>query len=336
MRVLVAALAGALALASHPLQAKHHDGDHNASAAQPAEMVEKGRWVTLGTRAGPLASPVRSQPANLLVVGGANILVDLGDGTAGRLAALGIPANRFDAVFISHLHWDHTGGLAALLGLRAQTNTTSPLRIYGPPGTAEMVAGLIASMLPGATAGYGVAGARGTDLNTLTEVIELRDKASFEYRGMTVKARNNTHYSFAPGSGLAERFESLSFRFDLPGRSLVYTGDTGPSTAVEELAMGADLLIAEMMDVDDTVANLRRNNPNMPEPARLAMEKHLREHHLLPADVGQLAARARVGGVVVTHFIGRDRNDPGHFEYLRQIAAHFTGPVVIANDLDAF
>ncbi|HQS68079.1 MULTISPECIES: MBL fold metallo-hydrolase [unclassified Novosphingobium] len=327
-------MASVLLLATTPAMAQQSAAP---VAAPPAEQADsKGRWVTLGTRAGPLASAVRSQPANLLTFAGAQILVDVGDGTAGRLAAVGVPVARLDAVFISHLHWDHTGGLAALLGLRAQTNTFAPLRIYGPPGTAEMVAGLLASMNPGATAGYGVAGAKGPDLKTLTEVIEVRDKARIDYRGIAITARNNTHYSFAPGSGLAERFESLAFRFDLPGRSIVYTGDTGPSAAVEELAQGADLLIAEMMDVTDTVANVRRANPNMPEPARLAMEAHLREHHLLPADVGQMATRAKVRGVVVTHFIGRERGDPAHFEYLRQIVAHYTGPVVIANDLDAF
>lgn len=332
MRLLTLSLASVLALASAPLQAEHHQ----SVTAEGVPAPVNSRWITLGTRAGPLASATRSQPSNLLVVGDANILVDVGDGTSARLAAVGVPTAQVDAVFISHLHWDHTGGLAAILGLRAQTNSRTPLRIYGPPGTAQMVTGLLASMVPGATAGYGVAGARPTDLTTLTDVVELRDGAQVDYAGMTVSVRNNSHYSFDPASGLAERFESLSFRFNLPGRSIVYTGDTGPSSAVEELARGADLLIAEMMDVEHTVANVRRNNPNMPEAARLSMERHLREHHLLPADVGQMATRAGVRGVVVTHFIGRERNEPGHFEYLRQISAHYSGPVVIANDLDAF
>ena len=191
-------------------------------------------------------------------------------------------------------------------------------------------------MVPGATAGYGVPGAPRADVNQLTEVVELRDNDSVEIAGMTVSVRNNTHYSFAPDSELAGRFESLSFRFDLPGRSIVYTGDTGPSAAVEELAQGADLLVAEMMDVDDTIAMVRRFNPNIPPPVAAGMERHLREHHLLPVDVGMLAARAQVGAVVVTHFAGRERGDPKHFEYLREIAGQFDGPVVIANDLDEF
>lgn len=334
MRILSIALTGALALSSMPLRAEHH-GEAEA-AAQRVQVPEQGRWVTLGTRGGPVPIPARSQPANLLVANGKNIVVDIGDGTAGQLSKLGIPTNQIDAVFISHLHWDHTGGLAAILGLRAQTNAPPKLAIYGPPGTSEMVAGLIASMVPGAAAGYGVPGVPATDVTTLTEVTELRDNAQIEYAGVTITVRNNTHYSFAPDSDLAARFESLSYRFDLPGRSIVYTGDTGPSAGVEELAQGADLLVAEMMDVPDTIAATIRNNPQMPAAVAAGMERHLSEHHLLPRDVGELAGRANVGAVVVTHFAGRERGDPVHLDYLRQIAENFDGPVVIANDLDTF
>ena len=332
MRYLNVALASALALAGSPLLAQQGEEARKDSV----QAMDAGRWITLGTRAGPVPSPTRSQPANLLVAGGKNILVDAGDGTAGRLIQVGVPTNRLDAVFISHLHWDHTGGLAAILGLRVQTSASSPLAIYGPPGTGEMVAGLLASMEPGNTAGYGVPGALRPSLADITEVTELRDGDKVDYAGMTVSVRNNTHYSFAADSGLAERFESLSFRFDLPGRSIVYTGDTGPSAAVEELAQGVDLLVAEMMDVEDTIATVRLQAPNMPAPALMGMERHLREHHLLPGDVGELARRAGVGAVIVTHFAGRERGDPVHLEYLRQIAEHFDGPVVIANDLDEF
>jgi len=239
-------------------------------------------------------------------------------------------------VFISHLHFDHTAGLAGILGLRWQTNAANRLKIVGPPGAAAMVEGLVASMAPGTTAGCGVPGAPETDVRTQFEVIEVRDGASFALDGMAVRVRSNSHYSFVRGSDLAARFESLSFRFDLASRSIVYTGDTGPSTAVEELAHGADLLVAEMMDVDFTIANVRRKSPNLDPRVAAGMERHLREHHLLPADVGQLAARAGVRGVVVTHFVGEEVASPRHFEYLRAIGEHYRGPVVIADDLDGF
>lgn len=332
MRKFCITVAGAFALASHPINAEHHAD----ATGEGAHTVDAGRWVTLGTRAGPVPSPTRSQPANLLVAAEHNILVDVGDGTAGRLIEVGVPTNQVDAVFISHLHWDHTGGLAAILGLRVQTNASSPLKIYGPPGTAEMVEGLLASMVPGNTAGYGVPGAPRPSLSEITEVIELRDHDVIEYAGMSVSVRKNTHYSFASGSDLAARFEALSFRFDLPGRSIVYTGDTGPSDAVVELATGADLLVAEMMDVSMTIDMVRQLGAGMPEAALASMERHLTDHHLLPGDVGQMAASAGVGAVVVTHFSGHERGDPRHLEYLRQIADHFAGPAVIANDLDVY
>lgn len=328
MRLCLAGTLSALALAGAPVMATAQDGAMGQG--------DTGRWVTLGTRAGPVASPERSQPANLLIADGRNILIDAGDGTAGQLIRAGVPTAAVDAVIISHLHFDHTGGLAAILGLRLQTGAVDPLPIYGPPGTAELIAGLLQSMEPGNAAGYGVPGAKPADLSAMTRVTELRDGDSFRLADMTVRVRNNTHYSFTPESGLADRFQSLSFRFDLPGRSIVYTGDTGPSTAVEELAGGADLLISEMMDVDDTIARIHRASPNMPAIAARQMESHLRSHHLTPADVGALAAKAGVDAVVITHFAGREPGDPGHFAYLRQIAATFDGAAVIANDMDEF
>lgn len=308
-----------------------------AQAPVGAASADQGnRWITLGTRGGPVASATRGQPGNALVDGGHVYLVDAGDGTVEQLAKAGIPALRVDAVFISHLHFDHTAGLAGLLGLRWQTNAGNVLRIYGPPGTRALVDGLLASMVPATSAGYGVPGAPEADPRQQVTVTELRDRGSAAIDRMTVTARKNTHYSFVPGSAKDRAYESLSLRFDLPGRSIVYTGDTGPSAQVEDLARGADLLVAEMMDVDYTIAGVRHLSPGLDPRVLAATERHLHEHHLRPADVGELAQRAGVKGVVVTHFVGREPSEPGHFDYLREIARAYAGPVAIANDLDAF
>ncbi|MEP0025867.1 MAG: MBL fold metallo-hydrolase [Marinomonas sp.] len=332
MRILTLLAASAFALPAMPAHSKHH-------AEAPAEKpvaAEKGVWITLGTRGGPVTIPTRSQPANLLVVGDKKYLVDVGDGAAGQLSKAKMQTAMLDGVFISHLHFDHTGGLAAIFGLRFQTNATSLLTIYGPPGTQELVNGLLDSMTPGATANYGVPGAPVKDHRANIEVIELRDGAKVDVGAMKLSVRSNTHYSFTPGSDLANRFQALSYRFDLPGRSIVYTGDTGPSTAVEELAKDADLLVAEMMDVPLIVAAVTRNNPKLSGPAARAMESHLTKHHLLPKDVGELANRAGVKAVVVTHFAGAEPVSPKFFGYLQTISQYYTGPVVIANDMDKF
>jgi ribonuclease BN (tRNA processing enzyme) len=74
------------------------------------------RWVTLGTAGGPVPTVDRSEPANLLIAGDHSILVDAGDGTVGQLARAGRTIGEVDAVFLSHLHLDHSGGLAAVIG----------------------------------------------------------------------------------------------------------------------------------------------------------------------------------------------------------------------------
>ena len=299
-------------------------------------QTPSGTWITLGTSGGPVTNPKRSQPANLLRYAGKDYLIDVGDGTAGQIAKAGVQSRMIDGVFISHLHFDHTGGLAAILGLRFQTTARDSLTIYGPPGTREMVEGLLASMVPGATANYGVAGAPPVDHRAGIEVVELRGGDSFALDGMNVTVAANTHYSFPQGSDLAQRFQSLSYRFDLPDRSIVYTGDTGPSSAVEALALDADLLVAEMMDIPLTIERMRMANPGMPEPILQSMQTHLSEHHLSASDVGELARRSRVGTVVVTHFSGWDETDARHAKYLQQIGEAYDGAFVIANDMDAY
>ena len=336
MKSLSLFLSIAVALgATVPSAPLHAQGEIRAQSGE-ATQEPRSVWITLGTRGGPVASSSRSQPANLLRVGNRNYLVDAGDGTAGQLIKVGVPTAQIDAVLISHLHFDHFGGLQALLGLRWQTNAPRALRIYGPPGTRETVEGIVASMVPATTAGYGIPGAPLVPPQETIEVFELRDGDVIDMDGIAVTARSNTHYSYPEGSDLAQRFESLSLRFDMADRSIAYTGDTGPSSAVEELARGADLLVAEMMDVQDTIAMVRRNSPNLDAANAAAMEQHLSTHHLVPADVGILASRAEVGAVVVTHFVGVETGHPKHFEYLREIAEHFDGPVVIANDIQAF
>lgn len=294
------------------------------------------RWITLGTMGGPIPRPDRSQPANALVVGGDVILVDAGDGTAGQLARAGIMLPRVKALFLSHLHFDHTGGVAAILGLRYQTSVPGKLAIYGPPGTKAFIDGLLASMKPAVEAGYGLADAPSLLPEDMVSVVELRDGASLTLGSVKVMAAKNSHYSFAHGSAMDRKFESLSFRFDAPGRSIAYTGDTGPSPAVERLSKGVDLLVSEMIDVPMTVENVKRNTPDMTPEQMAFMTRHLSDHHLTPEQVGELAARAGAKSVVVTHFVAPSASADQLAAYLSGIGKSYSGPAKIASDLERF
>ncbi|WP_294297512.1 MBL fold metallo-hydrolase [uncultured Sphingomonas sp.] len=306
--------------------------------APPAVSQSTGgnSFVTLGTMGGPVANPKRSQPANLLLRGKDAYLVDCGDGAVQQMGKAGVLLPQVRAVFLSHLHVDHTGGLAALLGLRNQTEIRSVLTVYGPPGTKALVDGIVASMAPAAKAGYGYPGQSWADPASIVTVVEFGDDARVSIDGMTVTAVQNTHYDFPRGSAEDTAYKSLSLRFDLPDRSIVYTGDTGPSTAVERLAKGADLLVSEMIDVEGTLGVVRHNAPNMPPPAQQKLIRHLTMHHLTPGDVAALSQRAGVKAVAITHFSAGPDNPERTARDLATIAQTYAGPVRIANDLDRF
>jgi ribonuclease BN (tRNA processing enzyme) len=303
-----------------------------AAAAQPAPPPAV-TFTTLGTMAGPIASPTRSQPANLLSWGNQAILIDAGDGTAEQLAKAHVPLGTIHTIFISHLHFDHTGGLFALLGMRYQVLTPGDLTIYGPPGTQRLVDGLLAAMQPAAEVGAGVPGAVRRPPEAGVHVIEIADGAHVTIADATVTVARNSHYSWPEGSPEAARYQSLSFRFDLPGRSIAYTGDTGPSTNVERLAHNVDLLVSEVIEPDAVLQEFLRARPDLPAFVVPIIRQHFNEQHLNPEAAGRLARAAGARRLVLTHvaIAGRDPE-----QVRAAVAAAYGGPVVIAGDLDHF
>jgi ribonuclease BN (tRNA processing enzyme) len=122
-----------------------------AACATAHAYQDKSVWVELGTQSGPIPSGVRSEPAHLLLWHDQTILIDAGDGASEQLAKAHIPLGAIRTVFLSHLHFDHTGGLFALLGLRYQGSGPGcgAVTVYGPPGTKRLVDGLRAAIQPG-------------------------------------------------------------------------------------------------------------------------------------------------------------------------------------------
>ncbi len=294
---------------------------------------QSGEFITLGTAGGPNAEVTRAQPANALVIGEDVYLVDAGDGANGQLAKAGFILEQVKGLFISHLHFDHTGGVLAVLGLRLQLNAPEPLVIYGPPGTSTFIDGLLAGMAPAMQAAYGLPGQ--TWVSDVS-VIELADGSTVELPGATVRVAENTHYVSDFQLPEEQGYISLSYRFDLPTRSIAYTGDTGPSQAVETLARGADILVSEMMDTPLVLADIQRTRPNIPPQVLAGVEAHLRPHHLTPQQVGQLASAAGVSELVITHFAPSVSSQADARKYRNLIREHFNGEIIFANDLDRF
>lgn len=306
--------------------------------ASAKEEAASAVFVTLGTGGGPRVQTKRAQPANAVIVNGAVYIFDAGEGVQRQLAAAGIDLAQVKAIFVSHHHIDHIGGLSTLLVNRWVNTRYAPLPVIGPPGTTDMIRESLAAARPVELAPVNLAGnipplggtAAPCDLPAAADhPVEI-----YADQNIRVLAVTNAHYHFPAGSESAATARSYSFRIEAAGGSIVYTGDTGASPQVEELAKGADLLVSEVMDYPAIAASLAKMA--LPPGALDGILQHLRLSHLTPVEVGTLAARAKVGGVVLTHLVPGLDSDTDASGYVKGLSAEFSGPVVVARDLQRF
>ncbi len=214
-----------------------------------------GRWS-------PYAPAGGACPAYLVEAEGTRILVECGCGT---LANLHRYCTGFDltAAAITHLHPDHFSDIYALQAElsfgRYPQPAAPPLLLYAP-----------------------------ADASThLPECLPMESRKDFVER-FAFKALETGRGQVGP---IELRFVRTShpqlcfaIEFRYRERRLVYTADTGPSTAVEQLAAGADLFLCE--------STLHE------EDADLAV----RLGHLTGSMAGALARRAGVRRFLLTHF----------------------------------
>src|SRR4029453_3430343 len=199
--------------------------------------------ITLGTAAGPSLRPDRAQSSNLLTVNGTHYVVDAGDGVARRLAKAGINVREIGTVFITHHHDDHTAGLGTLLSVAWDQNPPKPIHVYGPPRTVELVTAAVQYFTISAEIRI-ADGGRSVPIAQVFFGHDVGTGAVYQDANVRVTAAENSHFDFHEGPA-AGKHKSYSYRFETPDRVIVFTGDTGASDAVTELAKGADLLVTK-------------------------------------------------------------------------------------------
>jgi len=301
-----------------------------AVASVASAQSSRDIWFTLGTGGGPVALASRSQPANLLISDTTAVLVDAGDGTAEQLAKIGVPLARIKAILLSHLHADHVGGLAAILALRAQMKITHPLAILGPGGTKGFVDGIQKALAVVPVSDGSALSSPGEGV----DVMELASGGTIDLGEISVLSIENTHYAIDKDDDSRPR--SLSFRIRTPWRTIVYTGDTGPSADVTRLASGVDLLISEVIDTEAELKTLAPVLAGMPPERIEGLRNFFRSHHLEINEVANLAKQANPKFVALTHFGRGTEGVEANLRIVSTIGRSFSGPIVLARDLDAF
>jgi ribonuclease BN (tRNA processing enzyme) len=206
--------------------------------------------------------PLRSSSAYWLESESGSLLLDCGASAVHRMAQENLDWTQLDAVWISHFHLDHVGGLAPFLfGTRnapEMRERTKPLRIFGARGLRALVEKfdavnqykLFKQPFP-------------------LEITEVEPLEKFEILSGTEAVALKTPHTD----------ESLAIHLRHAGKTLVYTADTGFTMALGDFARKVDLLLIE--------CSFYQNKPT--------------EKHLQLGEAMHLARYAEPKRVVLTH-----------------------------------
>lgn len=278
------------------------------------------RITLLGT-GGPRPDPMRQGPATLVEASRLSLLFDAGRGVATQLAKAGTRVEDLDAVFITHHHFDHIGGLADLIMAAWNNGRTTPLLIVGPLGTDTIIDGMLEHVYA-RDINFRIAEewAHGRKLDHPSDMLDVRVVVSKRIdlpHGVEVMVGQVEHGSEGMELSL-EEWSASAYRVSAEGRAVTISGDAVEGLELGPLAADSDALVMCAYLSEDEIVT--------PE------EIFLSERVLAGApQAAAIAAEANVALLILTHI--REKSNEEAERMHSQVAAVFPGEVIVAQDL---
>jgi ribonuclease BN (tRNA processing enzyme) len=238
-------------------------------------------------------------------------------------------------LFFTHHHDDHTAGLGTLMSLAWDRQRTKPIHVYGPPKTEELVKAAVQYF--SISAEIRIAdGGRSVPIAQVFFGHDVGTGMIYQDANIKVTAVENSHFAFHKGPA-AGKHKSYAYRVETPDRVIVFTGDTGFSDAVTELAKGADLLVTETSSCEDRKQAMIKDGrwQAMTPAEQEGIMQQATQGHMSLEDIGKMAGSAEVKTVVLSHLTQRVGSDD-YTPWAEEVKKHFSGQVLVAKDLMEF
>ncbi len=285
---------------------------------KPDEM----RVIACGTGM-PNARPKQAAACWIVELGnGDKFIFDIGLGSAERIAAMKIPYDYLDKVFIGHLHADHIGDLDALWIGGVISNRQRPLRIWGPSGakpetgTKYMVDRMKEMYRWDYDSRLGNVNTQGFQVEVHEFDYKAVNEVIYQENGVTIRSIPAIHALDGP----------VSFILTWNGLKFAFSSDTYPNKWWMEHTKDSDLAIHECFAPPSIMVNKQRFAVG--DALNVATQVHTS-----PAMFGKVMSQIKPRMAVGYHVFNDFDTQPQIMSEIRQT---YDGPVELATDYMVF